>query len=176
MFNTIKRVYGPFYIGLNAVIAIFYYILLIKLVAIQNHGFVITSIPKYMLAILSITSAITLTIAIFSIGNTRRNSAKATASTASIGSVIVGGLVTGCGCQVSILASLIGVIAGSSGAVAANIAIADNAVYIIAAIILLNIFMAIYYLDKLSKPACIIKKGDQNESKKGKRAKAEGAA
>jgi heme/copper-type cytochrome/quinol oxidase subunit 3 len=155
-------VYKPRYLALNVAIAIAYFYFIKYLIAFQDKGVFIASIPVYMLVILSITSAITFTIAIYSINNTRRNQAKITASTTSVLSVVASAMIGGCGCQVSILAGLAGIVAGASGAFALNVVLAENSFYIISAIVAINILLAIYYVNKLSKPACLISKGGGN--------------
>ncbi|MGC8669764.1 MAG: hypothetical protein ACP5TL_01260 [Candidatus Micrarchaeia archaeon] len=165
--NVLKEVYSPRYLVLNLTLAIAYFFLIKLLIAIQTKTQFFSAIPQYMIALLSISSSITLTVAIYSIIKAQKNKAKYTATTASIASIVIGSLVGGCGCQVSILASLLGIFASSS-VFAINVIIAENSYYIITIIILINIFVYIYYMSKLSRPSCGVGKGGVNEAEKRK--------
>ncbi|MGC8651742.1 MAG: hypothetical protein ACP5UH_00615 [Candidatus Micrarchaeia archaeon] len=168
--QTLKRIYRPRYIAFNAAIALAYFYIVKLAIRAQDRGIFIATIPVSMLALLSITSAITLTIAIYSINNTRKNQAKVAASTTSVLGVALGALVGGCGCQVSLLAGLAEIVVGMSGAgaFALNVALAENSFYIISAIVVINILVTIYYVNKLSKPVCSISERGSGEAKKQK--------
>ena len=159
--TALKALYTKKYIVINTVIAVAYFYLVRLLIKVQGNGIFVQTTPNYIILLLSISSAMTLTIAIYAIANTRKNRADTMASATSVTSVVIGSLISGCGCQMGILASLVSFIVGASGAFAFNVIIADNALYILAAIILINIFVFIYYLNKISNPLCRVEKGDQ---------------
>jgi len=167
--NLLKSIYKPKYIILNVAIAVIYFFIVKELIVLQQKGIFLITTPNYVIALLSITSAVTMTIAIYAISNTQRNKANVTATTTSVLSVALSSAVGACGCQVSALASLLGIVIGTSGAFALNIAMAENSSYILAAIILINIFVSIYYINKLSKPVCMVNKGDHGEEAKGQK-------
>ncbi|MEM0150105.1 MAG: hypothetical protein QXW10_04370 [Candidatus Micrarchaeaceae archaeon] len=169
--SMLKAIYKPKYIVLNIAIALAYFFIIKMLIVIQAKSIFVPGLPSYLIALLSITSAVTMTIAVYSISNTRKNQAKVTATTASVLSVALSSAVGACGCQVSVFASLAGIAIGSSGAFALNVIMAENSLYIIAAIILINIFVSIYYISKLSRPACAMNKGDHGEEAKGQESK-----
>lgn len=158
MQKTLKEVYRPKYILLNAAFAIAYYFIIQYLLSIQQNGIPITSVPLYLIYLLSIVSSVTLTIAVYSISNTRKNHAKLSATGVSAATTLFGGVVSGCGCQAAILFNLIAISAGTGEATLINTSIANNAPLIFVAMIILNLFVVTYYLEKLSKPACRIKR------------------
>ena len=102
------------------------------------------------------TSSVALTIAIYSIANTRRNQAKSSGTAVSLGTLITG---TGlCGCTTTfpaVIAAGIGV--SSTGVYALGGFLKNNNPYIFSALIILNLFVIIYYLDRFSKPRCKLK-------------------
>ncbi len=156
--KELKEIYKPKYIALNIAIAVAYYYIIEYLLSIQQRGIPITSVPVYLIYILVLTSSITFTIAIYSIGNTRRNNAKISASSASVATTLVGGVLAGCGCQAAILFNVLTVSIGTGGATLVNTIVTENAPLIFSAMIIINLFVIGYYLEKLSNPKCRIKK------------------
>lgn len=156
--KSLKNIYTPLYIALNVALAFGYYFLIQYLLSIQQNGIPITSVPLYLIYALSIISSITLTIAIYSIKNSQRNKAKISATGVSAATTLVGGVVSGCGCQAAILFNVLAIAAGTGEATLINTIVTENAPLIFAAMIILNLFVVTYYLDKLSKPACKVKR------------------
>lgn len=158
--KTLKGIYlKPRYIALNIAIAAAYFLVIEYLLSVQQRGIPITAVPVYLIYLLVITSSITLTIAIYSVNNTRRNQAKLSATSVSAVSAVLGGVFSGCTCQAAILFNVIAVLAGAGEASLVNTIIGENASIIFAAMIVLNLFLAVYYLEKLSHPKCRLKPG-----------------
>ena len=156
--NTLKSIYNLKYIALNLVVFAVYYVLIRLIVVSQERVFLIVNpILYYMIYPLAITSSILLTIAIYSIGNTRRNMAKVTASGLSAITAMLGSVVVSCGCAVPILFSLAAI--GISGAdiIYLNDFFSAYSMELVLVFIFLNLLLTIYYLNKLSKPSCRIK-------------------
>ena len=99
----------------------------------------------------------TLTIALYSASNTRKNSAKISATSVSAATTLFGGVISGCGCQAAILFNVLAVGVGSGEATLINTIVSENAPIVFLALIALNLSVIVYYLQKLSKPACRIK-------------------
>jgi hypothetical protein len=156
--KSIKEIYKPKYIVLNAAIAVAYYYLIEYLLSIQQRGIPITSVPIYLIYILVLTSSITFTIAIYSITNTQRNNAKVSATSASVATTFVGGILAGCGCQAAILFNVLTIALGTGEATLINNVATENAPLLFGAMIIINLFVIGYYLEKLSNPKCKIRK------------------
>jgi hypothetical protein len=156
--KSLKEIYTLKYIALNIAVAVAYYYLISYLLSLQQNGIPITSVPIYLVYLLAMASSVTLTIAIYSINNTRRNRAKLSASSVSAASTLLGGVISGCGCQAAILFNALALVLGSGEATLINTTVADNAPLIFGALILINLFVIAYYLEKLSRPACRLKR------------------
>ncbi|MDE1869187.1 MAG: hypothetical protein KGH60_04470 [Candidatus Micrarchaeota archaeon] len=152
--DTLKKIYGPEFLVLNIAFAAMYYLLLTGLLSIQQQGVPFTSVPLILIYALSISSSVPLTIAVYSISNTRRNNAKLSASVSSIVTTVGGGLVAGCGCQAALLTGIVALFTTTGGALSVSTVAAENAPALFAVLIVINIFVAAYYLNKLSKPMC----------------------
>lgn len=155
--KSIKSIYKPKYILLNIAIAVAYYYLISYLLSLQQRGIPITSVPIYLIYALVATSSVSLTIAIYSISNTRRNKAKVSATTASLITTFLGGILSGCSCQAAILFNVLAISVGTGEASLVNTVVGENAPIIFGAMIIINLFVIGYYLNKLSKPNCKIK-------------------
>lgn len=155
--DILKQIYSPEFILLNVAFAAMYYLLLTGLLSVQQQGVPFTSVPLVLVYALAISSSVPLTIAVYSISNTRRNRAKLSASTSSIATTVAGGLVAGCGCQAALLTSILAAFTTTGSAVGASTIAAENAPALFAILIVINIFVAAYYLNRLSKPMCRIR-------------------
>ncbi len=154
--RSLKSIYRPKYIALNIAIAVVYYYLIKYMLSIQQRGIPITIVPLYLIYLLVIVSSITLTIAIYSF-HTRRNQAKFSATSTSVATTVVGGVVAGCGCQAAILFNVLTISLGTGEATLVNTIVTENAPFIFGAMIIINLFVIAYYLEKLSNPKCKIK-------------------
>jgi hypothetical protein len=158
IFKTIRAIYSIKYLLVNAFVAVAYYYLISYLLSIQQNGIPITAVPVLLIYLLAITSSVTLTIGIYSIRNTRRNEAKFSATSVSAITTFFGGIVSGCGCQAAILFNLLAIGFGTGEATLVNTIATENVAPIFGALIIINLFVIGYYLNKLSRPSCRIRK------------------
>ena len=153
---AIKRVYKPKYLALNLLFGITYYALFLYLATIQGGGAIMSGTPWVLVFGLIATSSITLTIAIYSISNTRNNQAKASGTAVSFGTIVTG---TGlCGCATTfpaVIAAGIGI--STTGVYALGSFLKNYNLYIYSGFIIMNLFVIGYYLNKFSKRECKVR-------------------
>ena len=159
---SIRQIYSkPVYIAVNVIGAIIYYLLFNFIVEKQNHGvLLLISVPAYMLYALIATASIALTISIYSIKNTRRNLAKSSSSSLSALATVFGGLVNGCGCSSPLMFGVFSIFVGGSEAIYLDAFVSDNGIWITAILIVANLLLIGYYLNKFAKPSCNIRRSD----------------
>ncbi len=158
-YNTLLSIYkSPKYLFLNIAAFIIYYYLYTFIISLQQYGAVIVLIPLYLLYLLVLTSSVTLTIGIYSIGNTRNNEAKYEATGVGTLTALVGAVIGGCNCEAPAIFGLatIGLLS-TTGTIALINFISANQIPLYWALIVINLFVAIYYLNKLSQPSCKIR-------------------
>ena len=150
---AIKRVYKPKYLALNLLLGIAYYVIFLYLATIQGGGAIMTGTPWILVFGLIATSSIALTISIYSISNTRRNQAKASGTAVSLGTIVTG---TGLCCCVTTFPAIIaaGIGISTPGVYALGSFLKNYNLYIYSGLILLNLFVIGYYLNKFSKREC----------------------
>jgi len=159
MYRTLRKIYTWKYFAVNIAAFVLYYLIARYLITYQEKVFLIVN-PYlfYLMYILILSASITLTIAIYSIGNTRRNIAKLTASSVSAVTALFGSVIVSCGCAVPILFSLAAIGVSSAGLITLNNFFSRYAIELVVTFIFLNLLLIIYYLNKLSKPSCEIRK------------------
>jgi len=155
-YKTIKSIYKPKYIVLNIILAIAYYTAMTKILIAAYHIVIfVHPLSQYLFYTVAVTSSIMLTIGIYAFGNTVRNKAKIMAPT--VGSVVAltASVFTSCGCTTT-LALLILTAIGLSGseALSLGIFISNNESMLLFILILINLFVITYYINRLSKRYC----------------------
>ena len=154
--RVLGNIYKPRYIALNLLLSIAYYALFLYLAYIQGGGAIMVSTSIILIFGLIVTSSITSTIAIYSIANTRRNQAKTSGTITSLGTLVTG---TGlCGCTTTfpaVIAAGIGV--SNTGVYALGGFLKNNNPYIFSFLILANLLVTGYYLNRFSNSQCKIK-------------------
>lgn len=162
IYNTIKEIYRrPKYIILNILALLAYYFLFSYLIRIQQYGIFLITIPIILVYLLVLTSSIALTIGIYSIRNTRNNEAKEISTGVSAVTTLAAGVVGGCGCTEPIIFGLTVFGLSTTDTFALANFISTNQAIIFSAMIVINLFVVVYYLNKLSEPSCEIKKRRQ---------------
>jgi hypothetical protein len=156
LYGSLRSIYRPRYMILNLAVAAIYYYAFIYLVKLQNQGVLLFSIPMTVIYALVITSSILFTIAIYSINNTRRNQAKVSASTLGVATTIAGGVIGGCGCSAPLIFGLTAIGVSASSITPLYLFLADNSVPLFSALVLVNLAVIVYYLNKLSTASCRI--------------------
>lgn len=156
-YNTLREIYGPKYIGLTIALGIAYSIAFWYLAYIQGGNAVMLSAPIYLIFLLVASSSILMTVVIYSIRNTRKNSAKISGTATSASTLLLGsGL---CGCTTTLLPTLaLAVGAGTPAVYALSSFLKNYNIEIISVLILFNMIVLAYYLNKLSSPTCRIRK------------------
>ncbi|MCL4404733.1 MAG: hypothetical protein M1544_02395 [Candidatus Marsarchaeota archaeon] len=157
----------PKYLGLNAVAFIIYYYIMHGIVLINNKIILFSgTIAEYTFYAIAITSSILITIAVFSVFNTRNNKAKISASASGSAIALASSFAVSCGCSFSSL-SYLAVLGLSSGAlISLDNAIANYETPLLLAALVVNILIIIYYVNKLSNPACSLKGRKTNKNAK----------
>ena len=167
--GTIKSIYRkPVYITLNIAAAVIYYGVYDYILSIQTHGIAvdINLPPSYLVYLLVITSSVLLTIAVFSIRNSRNNQAKFSAGITGSFTAAFSGVLSGCGCTSPLLFSILAPLGLSSQFVSFDIFFINYQIELFVAFILINIGLAAYYLNRLSSPKCAIKRPKDGKGKK----------
>ncbi len=143
----------PAYIAISVGTFFAYYFLVSFVIKHNNKFLVMGKHTAYLLFLLEVTASLLIASSLFSAAKRRVGKAKgagiATATT------VFGSLTVGCGCTSPILFGITSIFVGSS-AVVADAFISRNQVYIISAMILINLLLTIYYLNKISKGTCKI--------------------
>jgi hypothetical protein len=146
--TVLARVYGSWkYDLITIAAAILYYWIFEYLIEASSRGIILLSIPAYLIYILVITAAISITLGIFSLSHALRQRkilAGTSSSTVSTFSVLAAGISVGCACQAPILYNLLyflglNTLEASSIVVGIN----DYQVQIISLLIILNVLMIV---------------------------------
>lgn len=161
-YASLKSIYRPRYIVLNIAIALVYYEVLISLVKLQNKGILLFNVSLPLIYLLVASSSVLLSIAIYSIKNTRRNQAKVSATGIGAATTLMGGVIGGCGCSAPLIFGLTSIGISASELTPTYLFLADNTTPLFLAMAAINIVAIAYYLNKLSTPSCRI-----NASRKG---------
>lgn len=148
--SVIKSVYKPRYVALNILLAVAYYLGFLYLSYVQGGNAIMTNLPAYAIFFLIATSSILMTVSIYSVLNATKGKPKASSSAASIGTVVIGsGL---CGCTTTLIPSVaLAVGAGMPVAFALSSLIKNYSPEIISALIMANVLVIAYTINKLSK-------------------------
>lgn len=167
LYQTAKFIYKTKYAVLNVAIFIIYYVVFNIMLLAQDGALPELVIPQYEVYALLATASIALTLSIYAIRNTRRNYAKITASSASITTTLIGGIISGCGCSSPIIFAMFSALGATSAAVPIYIFFVNYSTQIFPGIITLNLIIIVYYLNRFSKPECKIQKVHRHPTKKG---------
>lgn len=156
--STVRGMYSPKFILLNVAMALVYYAVFNFMLTVQEHGISLSFVPPYLVYALVITSSIVFTISVYSYFNTRNNNAKTHASLTGTGTAIIGGVIGGCNCTVPLLFSLTAIGVSAVQIVALVNFVSANSALLFGLMIAINLFVMLYYLNKLSEPSCKIRK------------------
>ncbi|MEM3841370.1 MAG: hypothetical protein QXN59_01595 [Candidatus Micrarchaeaceae archaeon] len=165
---SLMRIYSrPLYLLLNIAFAIIYYYIFTAIVEAQNHGILLLiNVPSYALYALIITASITLTLSVYSIRNTVRNVAVASSSGVGAFATVFGGLINGCGCSAPLLFSIFSSLFGSSAAIYLDYDISNLSLPLTLILVVANLLITIYYLNKFAKPSCNLRRSFGGKKKK----------
>ncbi len=151
---------SPAFIALFIVFAILYYFFIRYIITISSRGIFLISVPSYLLYLLSATSAVLLAASAYELRLSFRYRALALEDgAASVITTFAGSLVTSCGCSAPLLATILyGLGANVIGVSSAITFIAVNEVWLLGAVVIINLALAYYSLGKISR-GCAIRKG-----------------
>ncbi len=149
-YYTLKKIYTPKYMLLSIVLGIVYSIAFLYLAYLQGGNAIMLYIPVYLIFLLIASSAILMTVSIYSIRNMRKSNAKKTGTAASAGTVILGsGL---CGCTTTLLPTVALAVGISTPTVYVLASFLKNySVAIVSLLIVINVVVLVYYLNRLSR-------------------------
>jgi len=149
MFELLATIYKPSYIALNVALAFLYYYAYVFLIKYQDYGVLLNLVPPFLIYLLVITSSVLLTIAIYSIRNTRNNKAYLSASTFGTITALGGGVIAGCGCSAPVLLSLVAIGLSTGQTFAISSFFNNNSIALFGLFILANLLLTAYYLNRL---------------------------
>lgn len=161
---ALKEIYRPRYVILNLGIVAVYYLIFVSLIKFQNYGvFLLFNIPLYVFYLLILTSSILVTISIYSIMRTEGVGVKVSAGGVGTATMLFGTIFGACGCSAPIVLSLTVIGLSTAEVIALNNFLSRFALPLFTALILINLAVTFYYVDKLSELLC------KTPSKKKKR-------
>lgn len=151
LYRSLRTVYGKSaYMALNLLILLAYYEIVERILAIQQFGIVIATAPVSLILSLVLTSSILLTIAIYTIVESRKGRrAGYRAAGSSCAVTVLGGVMSGCGCQGAILYSALAIVVGSGEAYAINTIFTEHIALVLAALTIFNITFIVYSLSRV---------------------------
>ncbi len=144
----------PVYIAITVGTFFAYYFLVSFVIKHNNRFLVMGKYIPYLLFLLEATASVLIASSLFSAAKWRVG--KANGAGIATATTLIGSVTVGCGCTSPILFGITSIFVGSS-AVVVDAFISRNQVYIIIAMILINLLLTIYYLNKISKGACKIR-------------------
>ncbi len=160
--KTFRSIYKPKYAAINIVTFVLYYFIMRAIILADNPIILFANtFAQYAFYGVAITSSVLITVAIYSVYNTRNNNAKVSATASSGITAVVGSLAVGCGCGFSVLSSLAVLGLSSGEIISLNSVLADYQTPLLILALAANLILIAYYGNKLSKPSCRIK--SQNE-------------
>jgi hypothetical protein len=151
-YGRLRKIYSMPYILLNLVILLVYYVVVEKIVALQQFGLIFITAPAYLIILLVVSSSILMTIAAYTIVQSRK--AKNLGYGGAVGScatAVVGGVMSGCGCQGAILYSALAIVAGSGEAFSINTVFSEHIGLILGALVIFNIAFIVYSLGRFDR-------------------------
>jgi hypothetical protein len=150
LWRKLRSIYGTEYLLLNLVILLVYYIVVQKILALQQFGFAIVTAPVWLMLSLVVSSSVLMTLAIHTVLVSRKGRALGYGeATSSCATAVVGGVLSGCGCQGTILYSALAVFAGSGEAFAVNTIFAEHIGLVLGALTIFNIVFIVYSFNRL---------------------------
>ena len=151
LYSKLRTVYSGWFLLLNLVILLVYYVAVEEIRAFQQFGMSFSTAPAYLMISLVVSSSVLMTIAVYTILQSRKGKRPLGygGAVSSCATTLVGGFVSGCGCQGALLYSGMAIVAGSGGAYAANALFSEHIGLILAALTIFNIAFIVYSLGRL---------------------------
>lgn len=154
----LKTIYGATYFLLNIILFLLYYYTINAILAMQQQGVAISTVPQYAIFLLSISGSMLFTVAIYGFFRTRSTNTKYSGTAGGSITMALGGIISGCGCHAAILYSILAFAIGGSSAYAANLYISHYATFVFGILIAFNIALFIYYTNSTYAAICATRK------------------
>ncbi|MCL5008066.1 MAG: hypothetical protein M1562_02350 [Candidatus Marsarchaeota archaeon] len=143
----------PNYIALNIVMLLVYYFVITSIIRYQNRGILLLNIPIWTLYLLVISSSMLTTISVFSFINARKASQSFGTPIGAL-TVLVGGVLEGCGCSTPLIFGLASFGISTSSLIYSVDLLSSLSKYIFLGIILINIAFIAYYIRGIDNYYC----------------------
>ncbi len=141
----------PQYTAVFIIAILVYYSLFYYIITKSNYGLFLVSAPIYAVYLLTLTSGILATISAYVIASRLKYSEALEYGASGSITLLAGGVIASCACQVPIFVSLLYILGASVADVTlVTFYIASYQIYIIAALILANMALVYHYLGKIS--------------------------
>ena len=152
---VVSLIRSPAYQAIMTGAALLYFLIFYNLITASNYGIFLVTIPIYLVYIMVASAGFLLSLSVFSIKTALLGRASA-AGEGALSAILptVGSLVATCACSYSLLASLlafIGINAFEISSVVSSISLYQ--LWLIIAIIAINLVMIFYYLGKVANAA-----------------------
>ena len=154
--KSLKAMYSATYFLLNIVLFLLYYYVINAILAMQQQGIAISTVPQYAIFLLAISGSMLFTVAIYGFFRTKSINAKYSGTAGGSITMVLGGVISGCGCHAAILYSILAFAIGGSSAYAANLYISHYAAFVFGILIAFNIALFIYYTNKTYAANCAL--------------------
>ncbi len=150
LWGKLRGVYSGWYLLLNLAVVLAYYVAVQRILALQQFGIAFSAAPAWLVISLVASSSVLMTIAVYTILNARKGKAMGYGEAAGSGATaLLGGVLSGCGCQGALLYSALAVVAGSGEAFAINTVFAEHIGLVLGALAIFNIAFIVYSLGRL---------------------------
>lgn len=151
----------PFSIALFIASGIGYYLLIDYIILASSKGLALVTAPLYMIYIVAITSALLLTVSVYSIRLSLRYELQGISEgTASVLTTFIGSLISSCGCSAPILAVILYSIGVNAFGVSSALSFINSNQYLLLGIVsLVNLLLIYYSVGKVAEGCRIDKKG-----------------
>lgn len=150
LYQNLRKVYSLGYLLLNLIIILIYYEAIERILALQQFGLAFSTAPASLIITLVLSSSVLMTIAIYTILESRKRKGLGYEEAASsCVTAVVGGVMSGCGCQGAIMYSVLAIAFGSGEAYAINTVFSEHIGLILAALTIFNIVFIVYSLGRI---------------------------
>jgi hypothetical protein len=147
---------SPTYLAIMTAGALLYFLIVYRLIIASNYGIFLVTVPIYLVYIMVASAGLLLSLAVFSI-KTALVGRASSVSEGAFSAILptVGGLVATCACSYSVLAALLaffGINAFEISGIVSGIALYQ--LWLIVAIVIINLLMVFYYSGKVAAAEC----------------------
>ena len=155
---------SPFLLLFFAIFSFAYFLVIKYFITVSSYGIFLSSVPVPLLYVLSITSSFVLTISAYSVKiSLKYGKMGAEEGAASMATVLIGSLITSCGCSAPVLGIVLYFLGANAILVGNAISfISANQYWLLGTILALNLLLSNYSLGRLSSLCTINRDGRVN--------------